>query len=294
MATRRLLGRRVVTPPAAPAAGAAAPAAVVVGFYATYVAWVFTKKMLWALLTIVVAIALMWALALYNWDPKALWLGITTSEIPGVRAVPGWVVVLVAFMVLVGIYLSDKKELRSLVVITCVILFFFGTMGFDQKGEINVGDRIWVFRIVGVMLFLLVYTYTEGWKQLAYVALLGFTFLMFECTPYLSWGQFSAWFPWSGQWGGQHVASAPPVTRTPLGMTLTATLGPTPVELNPGGKYKIHWHEIDQNQCINVYGPSGQYLGNDCDGDVDLHDTAMFASAGDEPVSITYVLSMGP
>ena len=96
-----------VIPPAAPAAGAAAPAVVVAGIYDTYLAWAFTKKTLWVLLALVVIVALMWGLAVHNWNPRAL----AEDEW---RGVPYWVLAIAAAAVAVAIRFGDRKRLLSL------------------------------------------------------------------------------------------------------------------------------------------------------------------------------------
>jgi hypothetical protein len=250
----------------------------------------FTKKTLWVLLALVVAIVLLYGLSVHTWDPKAL----AEDEW---RGVPYWVWMVVAAVAATAIWFGNKRKLLSLVATAVVIIFAIVVYRSYRDGWLMSGDWREIFYILAGAFVIIAYTYASTGKEATGAAvLLGAIFIMLGCSQVFTWGQFSSWLPWYWQSSSKQAswAPAPPPAQVQLGVWTPITLGPTPVELDPGGRYKILWHEIDQSQCIKVYGPSDQYLGNDCNGSVDLHDTAKFASAGDEPVSITYVLSMGP
>ena len=284
MAIRWLLKRRVA-PPAAPAAGAAAPAAVVVGVYATYVAWIFTRKTLWVLLSIAAIIALLWGLSLYNWDPKALgqdvisvqWQDTSVVLLVGVLAVFG-----------LGLYQADKKDLRAMALMTCIILVTCVVYELYRHNTIGVGAHLWLVYGVCIALGLMVnkHLVTDRQKVVAGV-LLGACFTMAGLYQFgLTWEQVY-----------ERVTSRnESATQVQLGVSLPATLGITPVELNPGGLYKISVHELDPSQCVSAYTPNNRYLGSDCEGDVDQKDVyaANWASARGDRVPVTYVLYPRP
>ncbi len=109
------------------------------------------------------------------------------------------------------------------------------------------------------------------------------------------YSRLTGWIPsWSGNGQSFREALVPPPPPGPrTGVTLTAVLGPQPIELNPGGSYHIRWDEVDTRQCVNIFDPSNRFVGSDCNGDLNLKEVraAKFASARGDIVRINYVLT---
>ena len=285
MAVRWLLRHRVIPP----AAGAA-------GVYNIYIAWAFTKKTLWVLLALVVIGALLWGLAVYNWSPTALGQRIISIEW---RDVP--VVIFVGALAVLGFsaYKTDKKDLAAMLLMTFIIITTFVAYELYRHDAIGAGARIWVVYAVCIGLGLMTKNLADDPQRVAR-ALLALCFIF---AGFYQIGWTWEWFheritSWDEGPTKQVVVAPPPVAvhTPPLGVSLTATLGPTPVELNPGGTYKLVWDEVDPSQCIEVYASNGRDLGNDCERDLNIANVygAKFASARGDRVPITYVLSRGP
>lgn len=248
----------------------------------------FTKKTLWVLTTTVVTLVLLYGLSVHKWDPRAL----AEDEW---QQTPYWVWALVVLAASAATWLGNKRKLLSIIAAAALIFFIIVVYTSYRDGWLMTGHWREIFYVLAGAFAVIAYTYASTDKEKTVsAAVLGAIFIMLGCSQVFTWGQFSPWLPW--YWGGgsdarQMIASAPPVMQVPVGIRLSARLGPTPVELNPGGRYKIWVHELNPSQCVNVYGPRNQYIGNDCNGSVDLHDTAKFASATGNVVAVEYILS---
>ena len=235
----------------------------------------------WVLAVLVFAIAAGYGLYTNNWDVWAEWQGVP-------------VVLLATVLPALGLMLfyTDWADLRAVLIMTGIICTAFAVYELYSHGMIGFGMRRNVAYAVIIVLALTAGKYlTKNIQKFVATVLVLTTFVMLGFSHFDTWGQFTGRFQSGSGPGIRQVTLAVP--QVPQVKKLWVTLGSSRMELKPDG-YDIAWHEEIPGQCVHVYTPGGQYLGNDCNGrnlNVKNAPRLEFASASGVPVLLSYTLT---
>jgi len=204
--------------------GARAPGAIVAGFYNACTRWAFTKRMLWVLLALVVAIALLYGLSVHQWDPQVL----AQDEWHGVLY---WVLAIAVASAVAAVWLGKKRKILSLLATTALIIFIIAVYASYRDGWLTEGYRNTFYVLVSAAAVLAATYATTDREKLGAAVGIGAIFLMLGCNSEgVPWAQFSRPLPW--YWGSDPVAAKCPGVAPTSGEELGADEWKT---FNPDG-----------------------------------------------------------